>query len=336
MDLLNLSTSTNEIIKFLNESDTQLLVVVGMSKSGKTKTVIDALNATKTFYNTPSYNDMKEFDEGLDNFLNSKGISMLFCETKKAVFLDDIDIIFSLFKNAKSCCVRYMEQHPTVKFIMTCPPAEEKRLHDVKKIKRVTIRLNKVEDTENNQYRDRSLYELTYNLFKNSDKGMLDLKHALSSDALMIAYMLYDNALLCVSKENISKVYKIYCEMSIIEDYAFKLNEWGIVDWYTLVECGWIRHLTEFKKHKVKEDDIVFTQIPCRSSQRYCVLKKRFNLLLTDCKSLELSNTEHEINYRLKKQKFNFRTDDGAVINSYVSNITYKQERAKKTKTQKI
>lgn len=331
----------DDILSFL-DNDRRMILIVGMSGSGKTTLVKDALTKHGTTYITPSYNDYKQFEECVDNFVNSAGFSFFSTNGKRVVFLDDVENLFSQHKQAKVFISSVLAgKNLDCKFVMTCSASEEKRIEIDYKIDYCVVRLPENKNT--NAYRDRDIYAIVFNIFRNYKECMLDLYHALSSDAILISFMMYDNVGLFLpsAADTMNPIYKSYLQMSLLERYAFKNNDWDILHLYTLVQCGMIRYMQKHihlvhEKEKEKEKDkevggnkskkkgkeiiecdnlltleaigrkkqslnisaskIAYTQIPNKASQRYCLMKKKYDYMmrngLSETMLLEKSLTE--------------------------------------------
>jgi hypothetical protein len=134
--------------------------------------------------------------------------------------------------------------------------------------------------------------------------------------------MMYDNAHLYLDKAGMSNMYKVFCDLSVIEEFCFHNGDWGLIDLYALVQCGRIRFEQQrSSNHKCAPDStIAFTQIPCRSSQRYCVVKKQYNQML-----------KHDLDYDdflsySSKEKLNLRTEHGQAVHAILSNLSMKKK----------
>lgn len=335
--------SVQSVQTFLESKDLQLLIIVGPSKSGKTSICTEAFKACNSRYSLlcPEYNDFKQFEDSIDNFINTNDILSMLENNIKVVFLDDAEDLFSQFRMAKSYCLELLENNPHIKMIITLPPAEEKRVNDIRKVDKVIIRLKdidkKIKDVEE-EYTDKSLYEIVHRIFVNHEKDLNDLEYGLLSDALLISYMLYDNINNVLPDDKMINVRKYYCQMSEIEDFAFKTNEWSIVDWYTLVEAGMVRHMQNVNIHlgtgvssstNLKVEDILFTQIPCRSSQRYCTMRKKASMEFFSNISSKTMQIMGDTTTKKTKNKTE-NVDMDHIINAYTSNLTITKPRAKR------
>lgn len=336
--------SIKDVEKFLENKEARLLIIIGPSGSGKTSICNDTFKAHKNKYSVlyPEYNDFKQFEDSIDNFMNTNDILCMMENKKKVIFLDDAEDLFSQFRMAKTYCLDFLNKNHDVKMIIALPPAEEKRVNDIRNIDKVFIRLKgvdkKVEDVEQ-EYTDKSLYEIVQHIFMNNDKDLTDLEYGLSSDALLISYMLYDNINNALPDDKMINVRKYYCQLSEIEDFAFKTNEWTIVDWYTLVEAGMIRHMQNENRNTnssegryandFKTEDILFTQIPCRSSQRYCTMRKKASMEFFSNISSKTMQIMGDVTTKKTKNKTD-NIDMDHIINAYTSNLTITKPRAKR------
>lgn len=340
---------SNPISAFLNTED-RLLLVVGKSMSGKTSTCIDALKSGGYEYFIPAYVDYanhKQLQEAIDNFLNSNDILSFFespdaTKPKKALFFDDIEIAFANDRFINTLIRDLVEKSKSVsKIIVSCVSSEEKKLSELKKItgvKYIKMQMQMQRQRSSHgeavdSYIDMNIYDLTDALFKDDSLTLVDLDIAVSSEPLLISCMMYDNAHLFIKNEALQPMYDIFCEMSLFEDFAYRTGDWSLLDLSALVQCGFIKHLLSLQQCKKNKEVVVdtFTQIPSRSSQRYCVIRKK-NAILHE-KGLEFMDLVGICEDMVAKQpktargrsraiKFNLKSSDyDQVLHSITSNL---------------
>jgi hypothetical protein len=142
---------------------------------------------------------------------------------------------------------------------------------------------------------------------------------------MLISFMMYDNAHLYLDESGMSNIYKVFCDLSVIEEFCFRNGDWSLIDLYALVQCGKIR----LEQQRIKEKSsgrggtITFTQIPCRSSQRYCVVKKQYSQML----KRDLNYCDFLAANPNPKEKLNLRTEQGQAVHAILSNLSLKKSK---------
>lgn len=285
----------SKLEQFYNDENVQVLFVIGSSKSGKTSVTETFLNNNKIKYLKPEINETKQhFEDSINIFVHVNSdifFNMLAPSTnspidsvnnhnkKRVLFIDDIEAFIAQNKSAKSFLFRILEESK-IKCIITSSPADEKRMYDLKK-RKLAIDTYKIPTQDQSHdfedfshFKDCSIYEIVFNIFNSSNKCLRDLQVGISSDPILISFMMYDNMNALVDDKNKQKVRKAFCDFSVIEDYVFTSVDWSMLDIYTLLQCAYIRYFQN-DKHVKHLKDVKFTQIPCRSSQRFCIMKKQ-------------------------------------------------------------
>jgi len=316
-----------EEIKYFLHSASRLLCIVGPSQSGKTTQTLKLIKESGYSYIRPDFNT-KNFEESIKAAIYTNTIdffTLQVCRKPVVIFLDDLEMILTHNRTTKSViCKILADTSVNVKCIITCSPSEEKRLNDLKKnnFEYTVVRLTKDKEIpENKPYIDKSIYDLTRTIFDNWRLSAIqDIEIGISSDPMLISFMMYDNAHSYLDKVGMSNMYKTFCDLSIIEEFCFHNGDWGMIDIYALVQCGKIR--LEQQRIGLGSSDadrsIAFTQIPCRSSQRYCVIKKQYSQMLK--RDLDYSDF---FTYN-PKEKLNLRTEHDQAVHAIHSNLMTK------------
>lgn len=326
-----------------SHSQVRLFCLVGPSKSGKTTYVKTLLERKGYDYLRPDSNQFasnKQFEECIENFIFTHSInfdSPTLSTKPKVLFIDDIEVFMCQNKLSKTFLCKLLTCDCNFKCIITCSPAHEKKLHDIKKtkIEFVVERLTESSAEHESEYADKSLYEIVHKLFMNQEKSVIqDIEMGISSDPLLLSFTMYDNAHKFLDSKGLGAMYKVFCEMSTIEDFAFKTGDWSLIDMYALIQCGTIRAKQQQQQQKSSNisitavdnpTNIMFTQIPCRSSQRFCVMKKQ-----------QAYMSRHGLTYNnltfissLNSSKLDLRTERGQVIHALWSNFAIPKTRRK-------
>ncbi len=137
-------------------------------------------------------------------------------------------------------------------------------------VRNTLMNLTNFESSAESNYHDKNIYEIVQKIFERSNEDLRDLDIAISSDPCLISYMLYDNYKQVCPEANHKLINEKFICSSIFEDYAYKSNDWTLVELANLLRCGAIR--CELKKHNVviaKNMQIQYTQITTRAAQQY-------------------------------------------------------------------
>ena len=354
----------HDIMSFLNDTRPRTLIVVAPVGSGKTTLCNIALNLCSNYKvwtpDLETSDNHKIFTEQISNFLTCKEIIQTTTSNinqSKLLFFDDIEILFVQDRYANTY-VQQLISESKIKILITCSTGEEKRLTEIKKKKNVTIcrleppQIEVIVEKYGESYRnkaiacggnvgmmlrnndinakffDKNIYDIVENLFLNNN-GFEDLEYALSYDASLIGFMMYDNfqnvferkCTMTTTKkhETFSKIFKTYLDTSLLEDCSFFNNDWMLLEIINLIRCSTIS--LEFKKQNQKKRqqvlDINYTQIPSRSAQRYNIIKKYGTLLHYNFNNIALMS---EIMLS-KKEKPCAKSTEGSIMNTYIYNF---------------
>ena len=217
----------DEIKAFLSSNE-KSLVVIGASKSGKTKCCLECIHvfaqssSSKQNVLVLEYDDLDthaDLVKVVSNFIttpckledliqcgnsnsnaNANANAIIDKAKLKIIFLDDVDILFSQDRYANNYIQEIItKSKPNVKVIMTCSASEERKTTDVKK-KSSMVRLstNTYQDPDQDPdphktYFDMNIYQVVDRLFENREKGLDDTELAASLDPTLISFMMYDN-----------------------------------------------------------------------------------------------------------------------------------------------
>lgn len=177
-------------------------------------------------------------------------------------------------------------------------------------------------------YFDMNIFTLVQNILNNFQKDLNDLECALSCDPTLVACIMYDNFMSLMPKQNhqlykyTSYIRKIYFVTSLIEEHAYLVNDWTLVEYANLIRCGVIRatqkELYDFvRRNAFDAHEISYTQIPTRAAQHFNNCKK-----LTQVLWQKQLTTENMVNLAdLCFQKVIKIDDDHNVFLSYQNNI---------------
>jgi hypothetical protein len=139
-------------------------------------------------------------------------------------------------------------------------------------------------------YFDLNIFSTVFQIFQNSSKGFKDLDVALSCDPTLISYIIYDNYKLIFNKmysldqnfqtHDVPYINKMYLDSCLIEDHAYKLNDWSLIEQANLIRCGCVRVVQcklkpkSCNKAKIDLSHISYTQVTTRAAQYYNNLKR--------------------------------------------------------------
>ncbi len=141
-DFLGNDGPKNDFYSFLSSDSNRVVVIIGGSGYGKTtfcETIFRDPQFTKRFsFIRPIYEHLpthKEFIHFVETSINTFSI-LNFNQRNKLLFLDDVDILFSMDRQACKYVldlVKNLKNIPHLRIVITCSINEEKRLSDIKK-----------------------------------------------------------------------------------------------------------------------------------------------------------------------------------------------------------
>lgn len=177
-------------------------------------------------------------------------------------------------------------------------------------IRNILTNITSFEERSAQHYMDKNIYDVVLKIMQRYGEDLNDLNVAMSSDPTIISYMLYDNYKAFCPGANHTAVTEKYVCSSIFEEYAYRTNDWTLIDISNLMRCGSVRH--EMRKHRPIVPDntpVQYTQITTRAAQH-------FNNMKIIHKYLE----EHNINYR----QFQERAESTHLLSTSTSTSTGK------------
>jgi len=278
------------------------ILIIGPSKSGKTTKANEYIDGYNTLF--VNYNDFKnhaEFVDNINNFLDSRVISSFFDKRPKLLLFDDIDILFAQNRSANKF-VTELVKSKRCHTVITCVSSQEKRIMELKKVSTDVIILKP--EKKNEYYFDQNIYDNVTEYFSNPDREISDIEYLLTTDVVVISYIIYDNYYKYLDKfynvkdnsitHHVSEAYMNCCRM---EDVGFNNNDWMIIELANIVKCFKLRLLQRQQKiiKKKKTDDlkINYTQITSRAAQECTIIKKLQNLNNISYEMIELFATLH-------------------------------------------
>lgn len=122
-----------------------------------------------------------------------------------------------------------------------------------------------------------NMIDLVSKVFNVTDQMLStkDLGHIFSHEMNLLGFMLYDNFFnFEPSVDSVIKMKNMYKYSSIIEEYAYKSNEWSLLELSNLLRCGTVCFIAKEAqgKHRNKssrQTNIVHTQLLTRTAQQY-------------------------------------------------------------------
>jgi len=312
-------------------SSSNACVVIGASASGKTRYCLDALNGTD-FLNL----EYEEIDSHADlvkritNYITTpKRISILDAfkniNSMRTIFLDDVDILFSLDRFANGYIQESIKKYPHVKFLITCSTSEERKVTDIKK-KAIVVRLlapiSEKIDAAHRLYFDMNIYQVVESMFDQRTPTFADTELAISLDPTLVSFIMYDNykAFLSSYQLSISSIQRIHqacADAAKLEDVTFGSPDSHIAELPALLRCHTIRlmkHQTNSNSNCFPNPSVIYTQITSRSAQHFNVLKKH-------AASTELTPRNVALLAQVPKRKFNLKTNVGMTCQAFKYNI---------------
>ena len=310
------------ITTFLDDYGAFSFIVIGQSGSGKTSLVQNLLkNRSDIKYFQPPYECCHiQFTTLVENFITNRTILDYNKKYKRVLLLDDADILINLNRYANKY-IQDIIQSKRCKVICTSTNSDEKRLVDIKKISS----MYRIPILSDRPYFDKNIYEVVHDIFDREDCPISDLQKAVSSDPVLISYIMYDNFKQYVQNNydvsNLIKalcyISKMYHDMSILEDNLYTLNDYHIIELSVLCKCYSIRlqQREMSRAQRVRNTDIQYTQIASRSVQQYNIQKKLRNELCLPYEafcSMAASNN---------KKKPDTKTNTGAIVSAIKFNF---------------
>lgn len=141
-DFLGNDAQKKDFYSFLSSDANRVVVIVGGSGYGKTtfcESIFRDPQFSKRFsFIRPIYEHLpthKEFIHFVETSINTFSI-LNFSQRNKLLFLDDVDILFSMDRQACKYVldlVKNLKNTPHLRIVITCSMSEEKRLSDIKK-----------------------------------------------------------------------------------------------------------------------------------------------------------------------------------------------------------
>lgn len=309
---------------FLDDDDLYSFIVIGQSGSGKTsllKNILDARKGDVKYFQPPYDGCHTQFMTFVDNFVTNRTILDFTNKLKKVLFLDDADILINLNRYANKY-IQEIVHNKKCKVICTSTNSEEKRLVDIKKVS-IMYRIPIISERA---YFDKNIYEVIHDIFDREYSPISDLQKAVSSDPVLISYIMYDNFKQYVQNnydvaqqmiKALCYISKMYHDMSILEDNMYTLNDYHIVELAAICKCYGIRlQQREMNRiSRVRNTDIQYTQIASRSVQQYNIQKKLRNELVYPYEAFCCMAVENT------KKKPDMKTNTGAIVSAIKFNF---------------
>ncbi len=200
-DLVGNRMQKQKIIEFVGGSRKSALII-GPSGSGKTlmcNLVLEQFKCSVIRPNYESHPTHKEFTFFIEQSLKTKTITEIMNKRKKALFLDDIDVLFSQDRFASSYIMKLVEdvnsgKYGDVVLLITCASGEEKRVADLKK-KIEVIKITPPPINDSLAYAMQLLDKEGYDV---DDQGLLDLVKSMNGNLRNI----FLNIAMCVDIEH--------------------------------------------------------------------------------------------------------------------------------------
>lgn len=190
---------------------------------------------------------------------------------------------------------------------------------------------------ESMEYFDMNIFSIVSTIFKNYEKSLADIEYALSSDPTLISYIMYDNFKNVIISNHhtcnnlLTTAVPFVCDMfldaSLLEDYAYKNNDWALIEQSNFIRCGTIRATQKLFPRKpnvyVEASDITYTQITTRAAQYYNNMKKIYAQLNESRMHRRNQIFIADILFEKSKNKEKTRKQrsDGCLFSLYQNNI---------------
>lgn len=311
------------VSNFLDQNEFNSIVVLGPSRCGKTTKITELISQFNVL--RPNYETLNKHEDLVtlvDNFIKLHNVHNNSIKSKeKIIFFDDFDIIVSQNRYTVSFVKEQILTKKNCKFIFTCSNKFEKNISEIKKCS-VVFKIENI--VESKSYYDKNIYDLVHDIFDECDKGVKDMEIAISSDQLIISFILYDNFInyfkTChknKSNETFYNITKMYADMTFIEDYLSNVDNF-LFDITSLCKCYSIRCQQKQYSHvKNKRIDINYTQITSRSAQSYNVKKKLNQELFYSFSDIDYISVFN----KQTKKKVNTKSNLGMLCSSYTFNF---------------
>lgn len=303
------------------------ILIIGPSKSGKTTKSKEYTDGFNTLF--VNYNDFKnhtEFMDNINNFLDSRVISSFFDKRPKLLLFDDIDILLAQNRSANKF-VTDLVKSKRCNTVITCVSSQEKRIMELKKVSTEVVILKPVQTDQ--YYFDQNIYDNVTEYFTHPDRDISDIEYLLTSDVVVISYIIYDNYYKYLDKfynvkdhsitPHVSEAYMQCCRM---EDIGFNSNDWMMIELANIVKCFKLRLLQRQQNIKKKKPDdlkINYTQITSRAAQECTVLKKLQNLNYVSYDTIEILATNHYL--KTNKKSMGHGDTLSSVCSTYLLNV---------------
>ena len=323
----------------MSSTDVKQMVIIGNNGSGKTTRATSESEGYNTFY--VRYDILKNHNdlvECIDNFLNVKTISNFFDKRPKLLLFDDIDILISQDRSACKYVSELIDNRKT-NIIVTCVSSQEKKLLEIKKkISSDCIFVLAPIKNNTKYYFDNNIYDNIAEFFENPQRDIVDLEFLLTSDVILITYIIYDNY--CkyfhsryklsntdFCKEVVHEITGIFSCLSEMENNGFDNIDWLLVEYAGFIKSYKIRLIQRLIENslnpKYKRPEISYTQITSRTAQECNIRKKIGELEFLNHSNIAYYADKYSMTGSTgKARKPGHKTLFNSLCSSYISNMT--------------
>jgi len=310
---------------FMGQTNITSFIVIGQSGCGKTTDIIRCLKPYK--YICPRYDQLINHEKLLtliNNFMTTRTILDFTHNYEKIIFFDDIEILMSQDRYSNKL-IQELIHGKACKVICSCSSGDEKKAVDIKKISHV---FKYPPEPSRGPYYDKNIYDIVSAIFERDTQDISDLEVAISSDPVLIGYIMYDNYRKYMREKNVyadcdllhcaKQISIIFADMTDIEDMWFSSNEYSFIELASLCKAYVVRLCQQSlkKRETTKCVDIQYTQITSRSAQQYNIQKKYKNELFYTFESVGYIATRH---HKLKIRN-NVKTPLGVMCSAFAFN----------------